>query len=166
MAGGLLIGDVAERAGVAAPTIRSYESVGLLKAPARSAAGYRCYSEKTVQELIFIKKAQALGFSLDEVAEILKLTRSGKAPCAHVLSLGHQHLAAVEERIRQLERFRDQLAAELRKWDEQKTAVTCDGLCQWIADAPTQTLRSGVNLPLSLQRRRKRIQGRMNGQGL
>jgi len=133
--GALLIGDVAQRAGVPTATIRYYESIGLLKPAARSSSGYRRYSQRTVQELQFIRKAQALGFSLEEVAEILTLSRSGKTPCAQVLSLGHQHLAAVDERIHQLQAFRDQLASELAKWDQQKTAVTCDGLCQFIADA-------------------------------
>jgi MerR family copper efflux transcriptional regulator len=150
----LLIGDVAERAGVAAPTIRYYESIGLLKPAARSSAGYRRYSEHTVEELRFIKKAQALGFSLDEVGEILTLSRSGKAPCAEVLSLAHQHLAAVDERLRQLHVFRDQLASELAKWDRQKTGVTCDGLCQFIADAAPEP--SALTFHRDAPRRRTR----------
>lgn len=133
--GVLLIGDVAERAGVPTATIRYYESIGLLKRAPRASSGYRRYSEQTVEELRFVKKAQALGFSLDEVAEILQLSRSGKKPCAQVLSLGHEHLAAVDERIRQLQAFRDQLASELARWDQQDAGVTCDGLCQFIADS-------------------------------
>ena len=87
----LLIGEVAERTGLSAPTIRYYESIGLVKPPARSEAGYRRYSDTTVEELRFIKKAQALGFSLDEIAEILKLSRAGRRPCSHVLDLAHRH---------------------------------------------------------------------------
>jgi MerR family copper efflux transcriptional regulator len=112
--GALLIGDVAERAGVPAPTIRYYESIGLLKPAPRASSGYRRYSEHTIEELRFIKKAQALGFSLDEVAEILQLSRAGKKPCAQVLSLGHEHLAAVNERIRQLQAFRNSLLRSSR----------------------------------------------------
>jgi DNA-binding transcriptional MerR regulator len=133
--GGMLIGHVADRAGVPTATIRYYESIGLLKRAPRSASGYRRYPEQTVDEIAFIKKAQALGFSLDEVAGILELSRTGRTPCARVLSLGHQHLATVDARIRQLQTFRDQLATELAKWDEQKVAVTCAGLCQFIASA-------------------------------
>ena len=84
---GLLIGDVAKRTGVTAPTIRYYEGIGLLPSPARSGAGYRRYSDGTIEELRFIRKAQGLGFTLDEIAEILQLSRSGKAPCSHVLSM-------------------------------------------------------------------------------
>ena len=60
----LNIGEVAERAGVTTPTVRYYESIGLLKKPARSDAGYRRYSEATVAELQFIKKARALFLKL------------------------------------------------------------------------------------------------------
>jgi DNA-binding transcriptional MerR regulator len=131
---GLLIGDVAERTGLSPPTIRYYESIGLVAAPARSPTGYRRYTDTTVEELRFIKKAQSLGFSLEEIGEILKLGRAGDTPCAHVLDLSRRHLAAVEKRIEQLTRFRDQLAGELAKWDGRQTP-TCRGLCQIIVNA-------------------------------
>jgi DNA-binding transcriptional MerR regulator len=130
----LLIGDVAERTGLSAPTIRYYESIGLLAAPPRSSTGYRRYTNTTVQELRFIKKAQSLGFSLDEIREILTLSRAGDTPCSHVLDLSRRHLQALDERIRQLTRFRDQLANEIAKWDGEREP-TCRGLCQIISSA-------------------------------
>jgi MerR family transcriptional regulator, copper efflux regulator len=129
---GLRIGDVAARSGISAPTIRYYESIGLLAAAPRSAKGYRHYGDSTLEELSFIKKAQALGFSLDEIGEILKLSRTGQAPCSRVLDLARRHLAAIDERIRQLGAFRDTLAGEVAKWDGIKEP-TCGGLCQMIA---------------------------------
>lgn len=131
---GLLIGDVAGRTGLTVPTIRYYESIGLLKPAPRSATGYRRYSDTTLEELRFIKKAQSLGFSLEEIGEILTLSRAGDTPCSHVLDLSRRQLEAVEERIQQLTRFRDQLAAELSKWDG-KAEPTCRGLCQIISSA-------------------------------
>lgn len=150
----LLIGDVAHRAGLSAATVRYYEEIDLLPAPSRSLKGYRSYSEQTVDELRFIRKAQALGFSLDEIREILKLSRSGKTPCSRVLSLAHQHLAAVEERIRQLQQFRDQLATEVAKWDAKNTD-TCRGLCELIVAAETDALAADVNLQQLNPPRRK-----------
>lgn len=130
----LQIGNVAERTGVSVATIRYYERIGLLARPARSAAGYRRYAAAAVDELRFIRKAQALGFSLEEIAEILKVSRTGQAPCAQVLDLARQHLTAVDERIRQLQGFRERLAAEIAKWDGTKQPA-CDGLCQIIEGA-------------------------------
>ena len=129
------IGQAARLAGVTAPTIRYYEEIGLLPKPARSESGYRRYTESTVEELVFIRKAQTLGFSLDDIAGILQLSRSGRTPCAHVLSLARRRLAAVDERIRRLQQFRRQLASDLAAWDAQKVSVTCRGLCKWIAEA-------------------------------
>jgi DNA-binding transcriptional MerR regulator len=71
--GALLIGDVARRTGLTPATIRYCESIGLLSPPPRSGSGYRRYAETTLHELDFIKKAQGLGFALDEVQEILRL---------------------------------------------------------------------------------------------
>lgn len=130
----LLIGELARKAGVSAPTVRYYEEIGLLPASSRTAAGYRRYTDAAVQDVRFIRKAQGLGFSLDEINEILKLSRAGGTPCSEVLTLARQHLAAVDERIAQLRQFRDHLASELAKWDGRKTP-TCQGLCQIIENA-------------------------------
>jgi len=151
---GLLIGEVAKRTGFPPPTIRYYEEVGLLKKPSRAESGYRSYSSKTVDELLFVRKAQALGFSLDEIAEILKLSRSGQKPCERVLAMSHKHLQMIESRIRELQKFRGYLAAEISKWDRQGTAVTCDGLCQFISDAAPEPAPSEI-VDRPLPRRRK-----------
>ena len=144
----LTIGKLGEAAGVKVPTIRYYESVGLLESPARTPSGYRRYMAGAVETVRFIKKAQSLGFLLEEIGEILTLSRSGQVPCSHVVSLGRQHLAAVDERIRQLTAFRDQFASELARWDSQaKDASTCGGLCQLIAEAPDV-----AEVPLHLER--------------
>lgn len=127
----LNIGEVAELAGVTAPTVRYYESIGLLKKPARSEAGYRRYSEATVRDLGFIRKARALGFSLDEIAEIIQLTRAGKRPCTRVIVLAKQRLADVDDQLRKLAEFRHQLCAELTRWEQPRDAG-CDGLCEMI----------------------------------
>lgn len=154
---GLLIGDVARQAGVSAATIRYYESLGLLSAAARTEAGYRRYAQSAVSELHFIKKAQALGFSLDEVLEILDLSRKGETPCAHVLDLAQRQLEAVDARIEQLKAFRDELARDLAGWKAREGGVTCDGLCAFITDGAreqtTDAVRSRVH-PRRVSRRK------------
>ena len=150
----LLIGEVSKRTGIPAPTIRYYEEIGLLKRPSRGESGYRSYSSKAVDELLFIKKAQALGFTLEEIGEILQLSRSGRRPCERVLTITHKHLDAIDERIRDLQRFRKYLAAEVTKWDREGTAITCDGLCQWISEAqPVKPPAEIVDRPLKKRRR-------------
>jgi DNA-binding transcriptional MerR regulator len=138
---GLLIGTVARETGLSVPTIRYYERLGLLSQAPRSAAGYRRYGKEAVEELRFVKKAQALGFSLDEIKDILTLSRSGAKPCAHVLDLARHHLRAVEQRIAQLTRFRGQLAGEIAKW-EGVAEPACDGLCQIITGADVMEIET------------------------
>jgi DNA-binding transcriptional MerR regulator len=156
---GLLIGAVAKLTGVSPPTIRYYEDIGLLAPPLRSPTGYRRYSDTTVEELRFVRKAQALGFSLDEIAEVLRLSRSGKTPCSHVLTVAHRHLTAIEERIRHLQTFRERLAAELAKWDGKETP-TCRGLCQIIAEAEADDTPEDVKIHLNRSRRGRQRAGR------
>ncbi|MBI1874937.1 MAG: heavy metal-responsive transcriptional regulator [Acidobacteria bacterium] len=150
--GELLIGEVAKRADVSAATVRYYEEVGLLTPAPRSSAGYRRYTEGTVEELRFVRKAQALGFSLDEIGEILKLSRAGRTPCSHVLDLAKRHVAGVDERIRQLTRFRAHLAGEIAKWDGERQP-TCQGLCQIIAGASDEAT-DGAPMTSHIQQRR------------
>ena len=146
---GMLIGDVARLSDLSPATIRYYEELGLLTAPPRSEAGYRHYSDATIEELRFIKKGQGLGFSLEEIGEILKISRAGEAPCAHVLELAERNLASAEERIRHLQSFRDRLATLIAKW---KGTTTCNagGLCEIItsADLPSErTTTRGAAVP-------------------
>ena len=157
--GPLLIGDVAKRTGLTPATIRYYESIGLLSAPPCSNAGYRRYSETTLQELDFIKKAQGLGFSLEDVQEILRLSRQGQAPCSHVLELAKRHLAAVEERITQLSRFRSELAADIAHWEQQDQSY-CDGVCQMIAGSAEKSMPGALPTKLPQQPPRKRARTR------
>jgi DNA-binding transcriptional MerR regulator len=133
----MLIGDLAKLSDITPATIRYYEELGLLTAPPRSEAGYRHYSETTIDELRFIKKGQSLGFSLEEIGEILKISRAGAAPCVHVIELAERNLAAADERIQRLQTFRDRLAAQIARW-KGKTTCTAGGLCEIInsADLP------------------------------
>lgn len=96
------IGSVAQRTGTNVETIRYYERVGLLPAPARSAGGYRLYGVDHVKRLTFIRRARALGFSIAQVRTLLRLADERKRPCAEVSAVAHAHLEDVRAKIADL----------------------------------------------------------------
>lgn len=95
------IGDASARSGVSAKMIRYYETIRLLK-PARRDNGYRDYHEADVAVLQFIRRTRDLGFSLDEVAELLKLWRDRRRPSREVKRLAVAHIDDLERRIREM----------------------------------------------------------------
>jgi DNA-binding transcriptional MerR regulator len=115
-AGGMTIGALAQRTGVTAETIRYYERVGVLPRPARGAAaqnhaGYRRYGSSDVERLAFVHRAHDLGFSLEEVRDLLSLSDDPARPCGEIDALARTHLAQVEAKLAQLSALR----AELRR---------------------------------------------------
>lgn len=109
------IGRVAKAAGVSVQAVRYYERLGLLPAAHRSPAGYRTYGRESLERLRFIRQAQALGFSLDEIKEILRLRYEGRSPCDCVRNLLQKRLETIEHEIRQLVRFRHGLRQTLER---------------------------------------------------
>ncbi len=116
--GMLKIGDVSRRSGVGVEALRFYEKSGLLDSPARTHSGYRVYGEDVLERLAFIKQAQALGFSLEEVRRIVDDARKGESPCDEVREIVRRRLAELDERLRELRRYREELKQTLREWDE------------------------------------------------
>jgi Hg(II)-responsive transcriptional regulator len=106
MAGGLRIGELAERAGVGVETVRYYERRGLLPRPARRAGAFRQYDEEAVRRLRFIKRAQWVGFTLREIGELLALRVEPGAGCEDVRRRAEDKLAEVDEKMRDLQRMR------------------------------------------------------------
>jgi MerR family mercuric resistance operon transcriptional regulator len=102
--------ELAGRAGVHPETLRYYERRGLLGAPPRTAGGYRDYSDDAVTLLGFIKRAQQLGFTLDNVDELLHLDCGGPEGCDAARALAETRKADLEARIADLGRMRDSLA--------------------------------------------------------
>lgn len=115
----LKAGELAERAGVGVQTLHYYERVGLLPKPDRSASNYRLYPTDALRRVQFIKKAQELGFTLEEIKEILDLHDRGRAPCRQVADLGKKHLRELDARIAALQTFRRALAEVLPKWEKE-----------------------------------------------
>lgn len=114
------IGEVSKLSGVGIPALRFYERSGLLDKPARTRSGYRVYRESILERLEFIKKAQTLGFSLDEIRRIIEENLHGNCPCAEVRENVRERLKEVDGHLRDLRRYRNELAETLAKWDEQE----------------------------------------------
>jgi MerR family copper efflux transcriptional regulator len=114
---GLRVGEVAEQSGVGVETLRFYERRGLLGRPRRTGANYSVYDEAVLARLAFIKRAQAVGFSLDEISEILSESAEGRPPCRHVREMARRKLSELDRRLAELRRYRTELARTLEDWD-------------------------------------------------
>jgi len=112
---GLQIGTLAQQTGLTVDAIRFYEKSGLLKRPARTEGGFRLFRREDVDDLRFIQKAQELGFSLQEIRELLILQREEVEACSHVDDLLDQKLAAVQEKIAELKKLERSLESASRK---------------------------------------------------
>ncbi|MEZ5281467.1 MAG: heavy metal-responsive transcriptional regulator [Acidimicrobiales bacterium] len=104
------IGDLAAAAEIPPETVRYYEKRGLLAPPARSANGYRTYDDTALNQLHFIRTAQAAGLTLAEIRSVIELRNDGTTPCSHVEALLADKLAEVRERQRKLAALEKELA--------------------------------------------------------
>lgn len=102
------IGHAARAAGVAVDTVRYYERQGLLAPAARSVSGYRQYGTADIERLRFIRKAKALGFTLDDIAELLNL-QDGGGSREQVRACAHHRIADLDRKVRELTAIRDAL---------------------------------------------------------
>lgn len=114
----LMIGDLAAATGTKVNTVRFYEEIGLMPKAARTESGRRTYGKPDLQRLAFIRHGRSMGFSIDEIRSMLRLSDNPDRDCADAAAIARGHLRDVEERIRQLKRLR----AELKKISD-----SCDG---------------------------------------
>lgn len=119
-------GELAESAGVSTDTLRHYERKGVLPRPRRGSNGYRQYPPEAVARVALVRRALAVGFTLDELARVLKVRDGGAAPCRKVRALAAEKLAEVEERLAELTELRAELRSTLDEWDA-RLARTSDG---------------------------------------
>jgi MerR family mercuric resistance operon transcriptional regulator len=113
MRGDLTIGKFAERAGVNVETIRYYQRRGLLEEPKKPLGGYRRYPSDMAKRVRFIKRAQALGFTLEEVAGLLRLDTA--SACAETRQFAAHKLSLIQEKLVELTAMREGLAALVAK---------------------------------------------------
>lgn len=124
----LRIGELSKKTDIPISALRYYEQIGLLYPSYRSASNYRFYKKSDTNLAIFIKKAQYLGFSLDEIREILNERKSGKSACPKVRSFAKCKITELQEKIAELKKLEDSLKeyiTECQSFNEQDDSTIC-----------------------------------------
>lgn len=104
--GNFNIGEAARRSGVSAKMVRHYESLGLLPSVGRTDSGYRQYTDREVHTLRFIRRSRDLGFSMAEIAELLKLWQNRRRSSADVRRIASKHVQELNQRMAEMESMR------------------------------------------------------------
>lgn len=138
----LRIGELARLTDVSVDTLRHYERKGLLK-PQRLSNGYRVYPAHAVERVQLVQCALVLGFTLDELARVLKVRDGGGAPCRQVISLTATKLAALEDRLREMTALRDEMRALLQGWEARVQAT--DQPARLLEDLSATSRRQGAH---------------------
>ncbi|WGV27338.1 heavy metal-responsive transcriptional regulator [Halotia branconii] len=112
----LLIGQVTDLSGIPIRTIRYYESLGLLQSSGRTEGGFRQFSSDVITRLAFIKRAQHLGLSLEEIGEILQVYDQGQPPCGDIKEKLEEKLSQIDYQINQLLTLRSEIGELLSGW--------------------------------------------------
>lgn len=107
---GFTIGKLAKACGVKTDTVRYYERLGLLALPERTESGYRKYNQESINRLNFVRRAQALGFTLEEIMELLELSEKSEADCGDIRECAGQKIKEIEKKILDLKRMKKGLA--------------------------------------------------------
>ena len=144
-------GELARRAGVSTDTLRHYERLGLLAKPPRTGGGYRDYPANALERVRVIRRALSVGFSLPELATILRMRDRGEFPCHRVQIIAKSKLQQIEKQIQNLIEMRDHLKAILKDWGT-KLAGTRKGEPARLLEDLAREL-PGVHLHSKLTRR-------------
>lgn len=133
---GMTVGKAAERAGVSRKAIRLWEAKGLLPAAERTEAGYRLFDEADLDVLLFIRRAKALGLTLEEINDILDLQRGGAQPCGRVTQMLDAHIEQIDHTMAELRQLRHALVTARRTADETRRAGGDAVVCRIIEASP------------------------------
>lgn len=134
------IGEVAERSGVPPKTIRYYEEIDLIPAPARGNNGYRAYTDEAVHTLRFVASARNLGFTVEQCRALLALYRDKGRASADVKRVANEHIDEIDHRIAELQAMRKVLADLARRChgDDRPDCPIIDGLSDADLSAPSK----------------------------
>ncbi len=146
MAARLTIGQLAKSVGVNVQTVRYYERRKLLPPTSRMPSGYRLYGDEALRRLRFIRNAQALGFTLHEIAELLDLQVSSKARCGDVRQRAHTKLKQVEAKVRDLHALSQALQKLIRACRNGQPTDRCP-ILQSLEEEKARTVLKGKQRP-------------------
>ncbi len=139
------IGQVAQQTGLSIDTIRFYEKQGLLRRSPRTEGGFRLFGRSEIETLKFVRKAQELGFSLSEIRELLILRAEHIPACSHVKELLDQKLAAVGQKIGELQNLERGLKSALQKCKRELTkAASGHDECCPVLEEINEAARKGA----------------------
>ena len=152
------IGDLAEGSGVSTDTLRHYERKGVLRSQ-RATNGYREYAEGSLERVQMIRKSLAIGFTLDELREILDIFDRGGVPCQQVRSLAASKLSQIEAHLQEVISLRDELRDALKDWDKRLAKTPSGQRANLLKTLATRNgLHSSTGLLLRKPSRKKKGQ--------
>jgi DNA-binding transcriptional MerR regulator len=142
-------------AGVSSDTLRHYERVGVLPRPPRGENGYRLYPAEALERLRLVRRAMGIGFTLEELARLLRARANGAPPCREARLLAARKLEEVEQRLRELEALREELVRTISDWDARLEGASSGEPARLL-----ESLSKREQPPAGARRRRQRIERR------
>ena len=147
-------GSVARATGVSADTIRYYERIGVLPRALRTKAGYRSYPETAVERVRVVQRALRIGFTLAELAEVLKARDRGGAPCRRVFELAQEKLKAIRANIEAMQRTEKYLQHVLSDW-KKRMRRSAPGGRSHLLHSLTRAIDESGERPNNFRRKKK-----------
>ena len=133
-------GELAHLSGVSADTIRHYERLGILPEVPRTASGYRMYGRSALERVRLVQRALRLGFSLPELAEILRIRDRGDVPCQNVLTMTEEKLRSLARQIKELQQTERYMRELVRQWRAKLTQARPGGKAMLLESIPEKHL--------------------------
>jgi len=149
-------GELARLTGVSTDTLRHYERLGILPKPPRTNGGYRSYTLDSVERVRLIRRALSVGFSLPELATILKMRDAGEPPCGRVQAMASSKLEQVKQQIQNLIEMRNQLETMLKHWNVKLARTRRGQPARLLEDLPPEIMGNGLRAPFSKKTRKER----------
>jgi DNA-binding transcriptional MerR regulator len=151
---GLRSGSLAKATGVSSDTIRHYERIGVLPKAVRTESGYRVYPESAVERVLVVQRALRIGFTLAELAEVLKARDAGGAPCRRVYELANEKLEGIRTDIETLRRMEKYLKTVLSDWRD-RIQRAGPGQKSHLLHSLSEVMSGSENLTNKFRRKRK-----------